>query len=356
MPAERARAALDGVRDVVQLEVGEDPEALVVQGLEGLGAGLARRARSRPWRRRTTADTRCASASAASRSPTSSASTRWSRGSSGVGHAVLQCADEVAHARDVVTRAPVDELVEHAVRRARVVEVRGADADRARAREQHLDRVDAGRAHHRCRSPERPGSARVTSCTARSATGLIAGPDRPPPPPPSTGRRVSASITSAEQRVHERERRRRRRRPRRGRSSVRSVTFGESLAKTGSVEAGVDDRARRPRAVASGSWAKICSRDRARFGQLDVDLDRDEVVGARRSSFGGAREVVDGRDPTPTRSRARRARAARGDRARSTRSTPGPCSPTEFSIPAAVMCSRGAGLPAHAIRRRATSP
>ena len=59
-------------------------------------------------------------------------------------HAVLQCAGEVAHARDVVTRAPVDELVEHAVRRARIAEVRGTDRDRARAREQHLDRVDAG--------------------------------------------------------------------------------------------------------------------------------------------------------------------------------------------------------------------
>jgi len=47
-------------------------------------------------------------------------------------------------ARDVVTRAPVDELVEHAVRRARIAEVRSADRDCTRAREQHLDRVDTG--------------------------------------------------------------------------------------------------------------------------------------------------------------------------------------------------------------------
>ena len=47
------------------------------------------------------------------------------------------------------------------------------------------------------------GSARVTVCTTRNATGLIAGPDSPPPPPPSTGRRVSASITEREDGVHQ---------------------------------------------------------------------------------------------------------------------------------------------------------
>ena len=38
--SEHARGAPDGVRDVVELEVGEHPESLVLQGLEGIGAGL----------------------------------------------------------------------------------------------------------------------------------------------------------------------------------------------------------------------------------------------------------------------------------------------------------------------------
>ncbi len=39
-----------------------------------------------------------------------------------------------------------------------------------------------------------PGCARDTSQTARSATGLIGGPDTPPPPAPRRGVRVDASI------------------------------------------------------------------------------------------------------------------------------------------------------------------
>ena len=38
------------------------------------------------------------------------------------------------------------------------------------------------------------GRARWTSCTARTATGWMAGPDSPPPPPPRRGRRVSGSM------------------------------------------------------------------------------------------------------------------------------------------------------------------
>ena len=39
------------------------------------------------------------------------------------------------------------------------------------------------------------GRAACTSNTARTATGWMARPDRPPPPPPSAGRRCSRSIT-----------------------------------------------------------------------------------------------------------------------------------------------------------------
>ena len=48
VPSDRARTALDGGGDVVQLEVGEHPETLVVQGIEGFRARPRRRARSRP--------------------------------------------------------------------------------------------------------------------------------------------------------------------------------------------------------------------------------------------------------------------------------------------------------------------
>ena len=50
------------------------------------------------------------------------------------------------------------------------------------------------------------GCAAWTSCTARTATGWIAGPDSPPPPAPSTGCFVSRVVRQPEQRVDARDR------------------------------------------------------------------------------------------------------------------------------------------------------
>ena len=155
----------------------------------------------------------------------------------------------------------------------------------------------------------RPAARASTSCTARSATGLIAGPDRPPPPPPRTGRRVSASMTS----------------PSTVFTSVSPVAPASTAAPRDLDEVGHVRRqlgehrelepARRTTAAhdasrcASGSCANI-SRRGARFGQLDVDLDRDEVGDRGPSSSAAAREVVDGVTPD-RRDHARAERAQR---------------------------------------------
>ena len=125
--------------------------------VEGVGTGLGVQLEARPWRRRTTARP---------------AARHRERG--------VEIAD-VEREREVVADVvasrvascfafvcmPSDEIARRARRRVArttsrsssrtrygargLAEVRGADPDRARAREQHLDRVGAGRAHHRCR-------------------------------------------------------------------------------------------------------------------------------------------------------------------------------------------------------------
>ena len=124
--------------------------------------------------------------------------------------------------------------------------------------------------------------------------------------------------------------------------------MGESLAKTGRCGRAAH-RAQPTSLVARGSWAQMRSLSiGARFGQLAFDFDR-EHVGAVEHLGRGTRSRRRC-DPTPTRSRARRARAARGDRRASHASMPGPWRPTAFTIPDAVMCSRGAGLPGPRLR------
>src|SRR6266508_6532439 len=86
--------------------------------------------------------TRTAMASAAARSPTSRASARRSRTSSAI--AILQPADEVGDACDAMARAPPGEATGDANRGTRVAEGGGADPDRARPRQEHLDRVGTG--------------------------------------------------------------------------------------------------------------------------------------------------------------------------------------------------------------------
>ena len=146
------------------------------------------------------------------------------------------------------------------------------------------------------------GSARVTSCTARNATGLIAGPDRPPPPPPRTGRRVSASTSRPEQGVHERE-------PggagvdRRARDRGEIGHVRRQLREHGQRRA---PRRRPPAttlAVASGSCANICRRVAGSGSSRSPRSRR-----GRRPRAGAARSRSRSRRPcapTPTRSHAR---------------------------------------------------
>jgi hypothetical protein len=87
---------------------------------------------------------------------------------------------------DSVRSAPLLDLVHHDGGRPGVGEGGGADL--------HGDAPASSSSTASTPGPRPPtptmgrsGSAACTSCTARTATGWIAGPDRPPPPPPSTG-------------------------------------------------------------------------------------------------------------------------------------------------------------------------
>ena len=173
---------------------------------------------------------------------------------------------------------------------ARVEEGRGADADRARAGEQHLDRVDAGL--HAAGADDRHAGqrARRPSCTARSAIGLIAGPDSPPPPPPSTGRRGLGVDEQAQHRVHEGQARRRpastAARGDRGEIGHVGRQLGEDREPRSAPTTARDDLAR----SRSGSWRRCSCVVQVRAAH--VDLDRDDV--ARAASISRrACEVVD---------------------------------------------------------------
>ena len=143
--------------------------------------------------------------------------------------------------------------------------------------------------------------------------------------------------------------RRRRRRPRRGRRrrprTVRRELGEQRAAEARAARTARDDR--RGRRRASGRTSRDAVLD-VRAAHVDLDRRRRRRRAARaaraapaKSSTDAAPERHDHRAPMP--------RAARAARRSIQRSTPGPCSPTEFSIPPPVAaCSRGAGLPAHA--------
>ena len=177
MAPEHPGGPAHGVRDVVQLEVGEHPEALVLQGIEGGGTGLGVELEAHLGHAEPRLRPAAATASAASRSPTSSASARWSRGSSSRLHpllfSALQRPVRSRDARDVVTRAPVasSSRTRYGARGSRKVAVPTPTALAPASSISTASTPD-------CTPPVpmtgTPGSARVTSCTARSATGLIA--------------------------------------------------------------------------------------------------------------------------------------------------------------------------------------
>ena len=156
-------------------------------------------------------------------------------------------------------------------------------------------------------------------------------------------------------RVHEREPVGARRRPRRARSSTRSVTFGESLANTGRPRSAADDRGDRPRASRPAIVREHLATRRCEVRAADVDLDRDEIVGARREHRRAAREVVDRCGPRATRSRGRRAaRSAGRSCVDPARRRPGPAArPRSASRRRSLRAAAARACPPTA-RRRAT--
>ncbi len=126
--------------------------------------------------------------------------------------------------------------------------------------------------------------------------------------------------------------------------AVRSVTFGESFARTGRSRP-ASTTAPIAAAVASGWWAKICSRAWW-FGQLTFTSIATSPSRAGSSNFAARPKSSTVVPHTDAITRAPAARSA-GRSSAIHAVTPGPCSPTAFNMPAAVMCSRGAGLPGH---------
>ena len=137
------------------------------------------------------------------------------------------------------------------------------------------------------------GSAWRTSKTARTATGWIARPDKPPPPLPSTGRRVSGSST-------------------RPSSVLISVTASAPAVvhRPGDVDDPVGVRAqfRPPRAAdiprsrpsrsaeSSASWAKMLPRP-SRFGHDRLTSTATTSTGASASRSAACAVVVDRTSP-----------------------------------------------------------
>ena len=298
---------------------------------------------------------RRASASASSGRATSSASARRSRTSVGDSSVIERCppsrpATRSAVARDAVAGAPVDELVEDA-QRARGSRNVAVPTPTALAPASSISTASSPVVTPPVPMIGTPGNALATSCTARNATGLIAGPERPPPPRAEDGPAVVDVDDEAEHRVHEREPGGAGRRARRRAISRRSVTLGDSLAKTGRPSS-ASTAARTASAVAPGR-VREHARPVLEVRAAHVHLERDEVVAATSQHRRGASRTRRPCVPTPTRSRARRAPRARAGRASIQCSTPGPCRPTALSIPAADV-GAGAAPGCPPTRRRAS--
>ena len=238
-------------------------------------------------------------------------------------------------------------------RRPGVGEGGRADLHRRRAGQQQLDGVghrvgDAADADDR-----QVGQRGVDVVDGAHGDGWMAGPDSPPPPPPSTGPAgARRSMHHAEHGVDQRDR------------------LGAALAgpppatsgRSGSVRAELGP-ARPPAARAwppsppgspSAEWANMCRRS-SRFGQ-DRLTSTATTVGRRAGQQLGGRPGTRRRCGPRCRPRpGRRSASSAGRSSRSQAPTPGPCRPTLLSIPAAVSCSRGAGLPGPRDRPPATS-
>ena len=191
---------------------------------------------------------------------------------------------------------------------------------------------------------QRRACAAWTSNTARTATGWMAGPDRPPPRPPSTGRRVSTSMAmpstvftsvtaSAPASAAA------------AAMSARSAAFGLSLAQRGRPHERSRRHGLRGRLRRVGEHAPAVLEVRA----AHVHLDRHDAAGALAQQLGRGGELVDGAAPDAGHHPGPGALAAAGSSscqpgldARALRAR------RSSASRAAVGCSRGAGLPAQA--------
>ncbi len=98
--------------------------------------------------------------------------------------------------------------------------------------------------------------------------------------------------------------------------------------------------------VATAEWENMCRRS-SRFGQERFTSTATTSAGARARRSAAARYSSTVRPQMLATTRAPVSRSA-GRSSLSQAATPGPWSPTAFSIPAGVGCSLGAGFPAQA--------
>src|SRR6266702_144769 len=204
----------------------------------------------------------------------------------------------------------------------------------------------SSRASRPVRTPPVPmigmsGNAALTCHTHRTATGLMAGPDRPPYLPASAGRMVAGSMTmpssvlisdrpsapDATQALA---------------TATMSVTSGDSLAKTGMSYLALPRTAAITLPARCGSSANGCPASSAsgqdRLTSMAVTPAVSESLAASAAYSRMVWPAIETttrapRDSSQGRSRCRKA------------SMPGFCRPTEFSRPLGVSASRGAGLP-----------
>src|SRR5205809_175005 len=182
-------------------------------------------------------------------------------------------------------------------------------------------------------------TARASSWTMRSATGLMAGPERPPLPAARRGRRASRSIAVARRvlmAVSASAPSASAARPTR----VMSPTLGESF-----TQSGARTRARTARTIAAracGSVARMPPHS-GRFG-LEAFSSRATTPGAPSSR---AAHSANSSGLSPQKLATTRAPAARSAGRRSPRkaSTPMFWRPIELSMPPGVSTRRGAGVP-----------
>src|SRR5260221_9051351 len=186
------------------------------------------------------------------------------------------------------------------------------------------------------------GSASRTCQMQRTATGLIAGPDRPPVSPASTGRIVSVSIAmpsnvliidrpSAPADTHERA------------IATMSVTSGDSLANTGmsyrvrALTAAITA----PASVASqaNTWPRCSTFGHEMLTSSAVTPAASDNRAASSAYSSTVLPAIDTTALAPRESSHGRSRCKNA-------SIPGPCKPIELSMPLLVSAIRGVGRPA----------